>query len=824
MTKPYSVHPLYANCLYFRIHKDEMVIASIQLESNSLPHAHVQTTKTYYKHQDSRIMKAQELKTKTSAQTLIYKIFLQRYQVYQGRLLASFQNDAKYEHVGQDTRSQGGKDDQDKQGKDLKISDIKTKETPEIPVSKKKEKVDVTRGKGIELLSQVALNEDAQFKEVQRKNMRDFHKNHPSSSGAVKIIPSVTSKGTGVKPEVPDVTEEESSESKAESWGNDEDDSNNEQDSSDVENDSNDDKPQSDNENKSDYEHEKDENDSDSKFDQEENEEDDEEEEEVVKTPSNNFDDEDETKITDKAKGDEDEEMDYTTSLLYDDVDIRLNEPVDTDKGLKTEVPVSSSSHSSNLAAKFLNFSDIPTIEAEIVSPMDVHVHHEVSCKQTPTLLTVHVSVITDSSPVFSTVIPHSLQSFTPPLLLSTPTPPTTTKATNPPSTLPDFESVFQINNRVTTWEQEVAELKKDPLRTQVMTLVDEHLDAKLGATRDEFMNFLSKSLTARIAKQIKDQLPQIFPEEETSQPQSSYEDAATLTEFELKKILIDKMDKSESYLTAPEHRECYEGLRKSYDLDKTFFDTYEKKRKTGKDAEPTKGPKAKESQSGSSKGTKSHPKSSSKSIQSEEPEFEVAGTRSNYVELEYDFKECCKALPEKLDWENQEGGEYPFDLTKPLPLVMSRNHQKVSVDYFFNNNIKYLQGGISTMTYTTSLTKTKAAQYDLLGIEDMVSNIWVPIKVAYDKHALWGISHWREQRKTFYGYARGLQSTHDVYSTKRILVVTQVEVMSKHGYGYLKEIFVKRAYNDLYRFKEGDFPRLCINDIEDMLLLVVQN
>ncbi|GJZ41326.1 hypothetical protein Tco_0588212 [Tanacetum coccineum] len=44
-----------------------------------------------------------------------------------GRLLASFQDDAKYEHVGQDTRSQGGKDDQDKQGKDLKISDIKTK-------------------------------------------------------------------------------------------------------------------------------------------------------------------------------------------------------------------------------------------------------------------------------------------------------------------------------------------------------------------------------------------------------------------------------------------------------------------------------------------------------------------------------------------------------------------------------------------------------------------------------------------------------------------------------------------------------------------------
>ncbi|GKB40493.1 hypothetical protein Tco_0885435 [Tanacetum coccineum] len=90
-----------------------------------------------------------------------------------------------------------------------------------------------------------------------------------------------------------------------------------------------------------------------------------------------------------------------------------------------------------------------------------------------------------------------------------------------------------------------------------------------------------------------------------------------------------------------------------------------------------------------------------------------------------------------------------------------------------------------------------------------MVSNIWVLVKVAYDKHALW---------------ARGLKSTHDVYSMKHILAVTRVEVMRKHRYGYLKEIVVRRADNDLYRFKEGDFPHLCINDIEDILLLVVQN
>ncbi|GJV55655.1 hypothetical protein Tco_1456660 [Tanacetum coccineum] len=96
-----------------QIHKDGDGDASFQLKSDSLPHAHAQTTKTFYKHQDSRIMKAQELKTKTSAQTLIYKIFLQRYQsIIREDCLQAFQDGWKIELVA-NTRSQGGKDDQD---------------------------------------------------------------------------------------------------------------------------------------------------------------------------------------------------------------------------------------------------------------------------------------------------------------------------------------------------------------------------------------------------------------------------------------------------------------------------------------------------------------------------------------------------------------------------------------------------------------------------------------------------------------------------------------------------------------------------------------
>ncbi|GJY11428.1 hypothetical protein Tco_0379613 [Tanacetum coccineum] len=57
-----------------------------------------------------------------------------------------------------------------------------------------------------------------------------------------------------------------------------------------------------------------------------------------------------------------------------------------------------------------------------------------------------------------------------------------------------------------------------------------------------------------------------------------------------------------------------------------------------------------------------------------------------------------------------------------------------------------------------------------------------------------------------------------------RILSVVSVHVKKKFGYGYLKEIVVKRADQQLYKFKGGDFPYLHPNNIEDMLLLLTQN
>ncbi|GJV04295.1 hypothetical protein Tco_1337864 [Tanacetum coccineum] len=116
-------------------------------------------------------------------------------------------------------------------------------------------------------------------------------------------------------------------------------------------------------------------------------------------------------------------------------------------------------------------------------------------------------------------------------------------------------------------------------------------------------------------------------------------------------------------------------------------------------------------------------------------------------VELKYLFEEVYKSTTDQLDWNNPDGQQYPHDLRKPLPLIPN-----------------------------SRVTKTKDADYGhIKWMEDLVPNeLWSQVLVSYDTHALWGISHWRDDDK-------------------------------------------------LYKFKEGDFNRLHIQDIKDMLLLLIQ-
>ncbi|GKB80828.1 hypothetical protein Tco_0947723 [Tanacetum coccineum] len=208
-------------------------------------------------------------------------------------------------------------------------------------------------------------------------------------------------------------------------------------------------------------------------------------------------------------------------------------------------------------------------------------------------------------------------------------------------------------------------------------------------------------------------------------------------------------------------------------------------------------------------------------------PTFELMkGSCKSLVELEYFLEEVYKATTDQLEWNNPKGQQYPHDLRKPLPLIPnSRGRQVIPFDHFINNDLAYLSGGDSSQKYTTSVTKTKAADYGhIKWIEDLVPNImWSQVPIDYDKHALWGISHWGRKRQQFYAFAVNRESARDVYSKRRIIVVTKLEIVEWQNYKHFDWITIRRDDDKLYKFKEGDLKRLCIQDIEDMLLLLVQ-
>nr|GFA52609.1 hypothetical protein [Tanacetum cinerariifolium] len=148
-------------------------------------------------------------------------------------------------------------------------------------------------------------------------------------------------------------------------------------------------------------------------------------------------------------------------------------------------------------------------------------------------------------------------------------------------------------------------------------------------------------------------------------------------------------------------------------------------------------------------------------------------------VELEFFLEEVYKAITDQLDWNNPKGQQYPHNLLKPLPLIPnSQGRRVIPFDHFINNELEYLCGGASSRKYTTSVTKTKAADYEYIKwIEDL-----------------------------FYRFAVNRESARDVYSKRRIIAVTELQTIEWHNYKHLDWITVRRDDDKLYKFKEEHF------------------
>nr|GEU92955.1 hypothetical protein [Tanacetum cinerariifolium] len=82
---------------------------------------------------------------------------------------------------------------------------------------------------------------------------------------------------------------------------------------------------------------------------------------------------------------------------------------------------------------------------------------------------------------------------------------------------------------------------------------------------------------------------------------------------------------------------------------------------------------------------------------------------------------------------------------------------------------------------------------------------------------------HIKRIEDLFYRFTVNRESARDVYSKRRIIAVTELQIVEWHDYKHLDCITVRRDDDKLYKFKEGDLKRLRIQDIEDMLLLLVQ-
>ncbi|GJV43315.1 hypothetical protein Tco_1427851 [Tanacetum coccineum] len=216
----------------------------------------------------------------------------------------------------------------------------------------------------------------------------------------------------------------------------------------------------------------------------------------------------------------------------------------------KSEFLQSTSSHSisSNFGNQFLvnspNASLIGTIpeniDKEITFMMDIVIQQDVPLVQNEPFHEVKVSVIPE---------PTQQPPSTPPLPAKE----------DPTALVINFEAVDSFFHKFNALENDIQELKQADHFAAILESIRSQLKNEVSVKKEEYKDFIQET----VANEVKNQLSQILPK------------GKSLTEFELKKILIEKMKRSQSYQTADQHKILYNGLVKSYLLDKDLFELY---------------------------------------------------------------------------------------------------------------------------------------------------------------------------------------------------------------------------------------------------------
>nr|GEU75245.1 hypothetical protein [Tanacetum cinerariifolium] len=297
-----------------------------------------------------------------------------------------------------------------------------------------------------------------------------------------------------------------------------------------------------------------------------------------------------------------------------------------------------------------------------------------------------------------------------------------------PPTDLPNFGSLFGFDHRLKTLKANFSEFVQTNqfagAVSYILGIVERYMDQQMNKAvkqvKEQVKVQVSKILP-KIEKTVNEQLEAKVLSRSSNSSKTSYVVAADLSEMELKKILIEKMESNKTL------RWIRPRVQKT------------KRRKRARVKKRSKGEGDQDHWQVYSR-VKSHQKTASKFAPVEEPmqttqdleepshqEFKTDVTddqpipeasqhpKWSLVELEFFLEEVYKATTDQLEWNNPEGQRYPHNLLKPLPLIPnSRGRRVIPFDHFINNDLEYLRGGASSRvkSYQKKLNLTKPDTY----------------------------------------------------------------------------------------------------------------
>ncbi|GKA81757.1 hypothetical protein Tco_0788449 [Tanacetum coccineum] len=316
---------------------------------------------------------------------------------------------------------------------------------------------------------------------------------------------------------------------------------------------------------------------------------------------------------------------------------------------------------------------------------------------------------------------------------------------------LPNFGSLFGFNHRLKNLETEFSKFKQTNQFANAVSSIPDIVEAYLA----DKMNKAIKTAVQSQSERLKDE--------------ALAENEAFLNSLDnnIKNIIKDQVKQQVNAQVS----KILPRIKKA--VNEQLKAKGSKRRRARKEPESTSAPKEKISKTTgkSTDGSKSQHKSAGESAHTEEPmntdkdleepahqEFDIGATEEQSDEETSQhpdwFQKPAKHPTPDRDWNNT------------LMLFMDQFNLVIPFDHFINNDLAYLSGGVSSRTYATSVTKTKATDYGhIKWIKDLVPNTMK-------------------------------ESALDVYSKHRIIAVTNLQIVEWHGYKHLDWITVRKLTN----------------------------